>query len=295
MAPGWFRYRYSRAPAPEVQLAVCAIFKDEASYLAEWTSFHLLVGVERFYLYDNNSTDDWRAALQPELEAGIVETTDWPKPQSERLQMSAYEHCLKRHRADTRWIAFIDVDEFLFSPAGEPLPSVLIRFASWPGVLAGWRLYGTGGWLTRPEGLVTESYVLRAAEDCSSAWATKPIVNPHRTVPWVRSAHVMQHWTRGNPLRYTTTRWEDGTVGSAVVPTPIKPIPADRLRINHYRSKSLEEAQAKVRKGRLHTPHDSMERWLLREEHNEIRDEAILRYVPQLNRAMADRWSGATR
>lgn len=295
MAPAWCRYRFRREPRPEIQLAVCAIFRDEASYLAEWVAFHSLVGVERFYLYNNSSTDDWRAALQPELEAGIVTVTDWQREASVSTQTSAYEDCLRRHRADMRWIAFIDVDEFLFSPTGDALPAVLPRFASWPGVLAGWRLYGTGGWRTRPEGLVTESYLQRAPDDLPSAWATKPIVNPYRTVPWVRSPHLMQHWKPGNPFSYTITRWEDGTVGSDRVPTPIRPIPTDWLRINHYRSKSLEEAQVKVGKGRLTDQCNSRqsqrehESWLVLEEHNQIRDEAILPYVPELKTVIAQR------
>ena len=31
-------------------LAVVAIFKDEARYLKEWLDYHLLAGVEHFYL-----------------------------------------------------------------------------------------------------------------------------------------------------------------------------------------------------------------------------------------------------
>ena len=30
---------------------LCAIFRDEARYIAEWVSFHRLQGVERFYLW----------------------------------------------------------------------------------------------------------------------------------------------------------------------------------------------------------------------------------------------------
>src|SRR5205085_807652 len=107
----------------------------------------------------------------------------------------------KEHRTDTRWIAFIDIDEFLFSPTGEPLPAILSHFADWPGVCAAWRLYGTGGWHTRPPGLVTESYLQRAPDDCRSAWAMKSIVDPRRTVPWVRNYHVLQHWTPFNPFK----------------------------------------------------------------------------------------------
>lgn len=34
-------------------LPICAIFKEEAPYLPEWIEFHRLMGVERFFLYDN--------------------------------------------------------------------------------------------------------------------------------------------------------------------------------------------------------------------------------------------------
>ncbi len=59
-------------------LSVCAIYKNEARYLAEWIEFHLLAGVEHFFLYDNNSTDDHRDVLAPYVRAGLVSVTDWP-------------------------------------------------------------------------------------------------------------------------------------------------------------------------------------------------------------------------
>ncbi len=115
---GYLRARWPRpfGTRPPITLAVCAIFRDEARYLAEWVTFHRVQGVERFYLYDNLSTDDWRSELEPEIAAGIVEVRHWPDVPG---QASAYEDCLRRHRTDTRWIAFIDIDEFLFSPTGE--------------------------------------------------------------------------------------------------------------------------------------------------------------------------------
>ena len=62
----------------QVRLAICAIFRDEARYLAEWLEFHQRQGVERFYLYENNSTDDWERALAPFSDA--VELHRWPDP-----------------------------------------------------------------------------------------------------------------------------------------------------------------------------------------------------------------------
>src|SRR5690349_3747787 len=161
------RYRRERwAPPlgtrPPIALAVCAVFRDEARYLAEWVTFHRLQGVERFYLYDNRSSDDWRSELEPEIEAGIVEVQHWP---FEPAQLGAYQHCLEHHRDDARWIAFIDLDEFLFSPTGRPLPEILRKFDTHPGVVANWRMYGTSGWERAPEGLVIENFVMRGPDD----------------------------------------------------------------------------------------------------------------------------------
>ena len=52
-------------------LAVVAIFKDEGKYLKEWLDYHLLAGVEHFYLYNNDSSDDYQEVLAPYVKANL--------------------------------------------------------------------------------------------------------------------------------------------------------------------------------------------------------------------------------
>ena len=40
-------------------VSLCLIFKNEAPFLKEWLDYHLTVGVDHFYLYNNNSDDDF--------------------------------------------------------------------------------------------------------------------------------------------------------------------------------------------------------------------------------------------
>ena len=44
-------------------LSLCLICKDENDYLAEWLDYHILMGVERFYIYDNESQVSLRETL----------------------------------------------------------------------------------------------------------------------------------------------------------------------------------------------------------------------------------------
>ena len=139
-------------------LSVCAIYKNEARYLAEWLEFHLLAGVEHFFLYNNDSTDDHREVLAPYLHAGVVTLTDWPDSPA---QIPAYNHCLETNRHDWRWIAFIDLDEFLFSPRMVPVGQVLAGHEDLPAVAALWMIFGTSDHKTPPPGLVVENYTWR--------------------------------------------------------------------------------------------------------------------------------------
>ena len=59
------------APA-QPYLAACMTYSNHASYMREWIEFHRLVGFERFFLYDNGSTDDHASVLRPYVEEGVV-------------------------------------------------------------------------------------------------------------------------------------------------------------------------------------------------------------------------------
>ena len=127
-------------------LSVCAIYRNESRYLREWIEFHRLVGVERFFLYDNLSEDDHRTILAPYVEEGTVTLHDWPV---EPGQLHAYEDCLRWHRHDSRWIAFIDLDGSLL-PVDDRYQEILIDYEQWPAVVAKWAMFGTGGHVVRP-------------------------------------------------------------------------------------------------------------------------------------------------
>lgn len=277
---GYLRASWPRplGTRPAVGVAVCAIFRNEARYLPEWVTFHRLQGVERFYLYENRSTDDWRTELAPELDGGVVEVTDWPR---EPGQWSAYNNCLERHRRDTRWIAFIDVDEFLFSPSGRPLPEVLQTFNCEPGVVVNRRFYGTNGHRTPPDGLVIENYLLRARDDHPANVLVKSIVYPRFAVEVV-SSHYFR--LRGNPV--------DERRRTALHMTR-EPATTELLRINHYYAKSDQEFARKaalprpdpvLRLADPETPTVDPDRWGIPPD--DVRDELILQFRDQLRAAL---------
>jgi hypothetical protein len=255
-----------------VYLSACAIYRDEAPYLREWIEFHRLVGVERFFLYDHESSDDHRQVLAPYLEEGVVEVHEWPPP-----QRAAYDHCLAERRDESRWIAFIDLDEFLFSPTGEPVPEVLRDYEEFPGVGVNWRIFGTSGHGHRPDGLVTETY-LHFNRNPRSRRTIKSIVDPSRVV---------------RPVTGHYFEYRDGLAVDELKRPIAGPdfafsdsMAMDRLRLNHYAVKSEEEFARKLARVRADT--GVVDREPLKAKFGDVRDESILLYTPQLRAALAD-------
>jgi hypothetical protein len=256
---------------PKSYLAVAAIYRDEAPYLREWIEFHRIVGVERFFLYDNFSLDDHREVLAPYVDEGIVVLHDWPVFPG---QIPAYDDVLRRHRDESRWIAFIDLDEFLFSPTLRPLPEILRDYEDHPGVMANWAVFGSSGHRTQPPGLVTENYVWRMKTP-EGPQQSKSILDP-TSVERCGGAHFFFYKNgsavdeRHHPVPYGRTAEPE----------------SERLRVNHYYTKSIEEGKKKLLRraattGDLRTAaHNRLE--IVDENMNEVLDETITAYLPEL-------------
>jgi Glycosyltransferase family 92 len=222
-------------------LAACATYRDHASYLVEWIEFHRLVGVERFFLYNNLSRDEHREILAPYVEDGIVVVRDWPH-QHVRTDgrphgiLLAYDHCLETHGHESRWMTFLDIDEFLFSPTGEPVTEIVRDYERWPGIVVSRADFGPSGHRTRPPGLVIENFLRRRRYRPDAIAPVKSIVDPGRTV---RSASIHHfHYRDGVAVDENMQPVESASGRRNWVSF-------ERLRINHYGTKSEAEMAAK--------------------------------------------------
>lgn len=143
------KYRY------EVSLHM--IFKDEARYLREWLEYYLLIGVEHFYLYNNNSEDNYLDILQSYIDKGLVTLIEWPKKYA---QKEAWMDCYRKYRHETHWLGCIDADEFVNLQKHNNIKDFLFHYRRYPSVLLHWRNFGTSGYENElVDYLVTERYI----------------------------------------------------------------------------------------------------------------------------------------
>jgi hypothetical protein len=202
------------------------MFKDASSYLDEWLRFHLQVGFDHLYLYDNDSRDDYQTVIRPYIDAGQVTLTVWPGiAQMDHI----LAHCLDAHRDEARWMAFLDDDEFLFPVTTNSVPQVLEDYKDFAGLAVCWFLFGSSGHRMRPPGLVTSAFRRREANVNAHV---KCIVNPAKVISPAKLGHSFV-CRLGEVI--VDEKFEQMEGPFAKNPT------CDVICINHYISKSFEE------------------------------------------------------
>ena len=271
-------------------IAIVAIVKDEERYIGEWLDFHMLVGASAVYIYDNGSSDRTVDILRQSRWADRVTVVPWRNfDRAIRIQNAAYNHALANFGERYRWMAFIDVDEFIVPKRADSLNAALSAFEDVPALSLPWHMFGPSGHAARPAGLVIESYLERAefppGPDAISILHFKTIVDPTKVrkvkthhvelfgeqdVMWNDRKQKFSYYDRYDP-RYAT---------------------ADALQLNHYFTRSHEELSEKLTKGRVSKEGSVANTELLKQRVKDLErctvcDDTILRFVPALKKLMS--------
>ncbi|KAA8537404.1 hypothetical protein F0562_026909 [Nyssa sinensis] len=96
-------------------VCACTMVYNVAKFLKEWVVYHSKIGVEKFILYDNDSDDDLEKVVEELVHEGHdVKTLFWIWP---KTQEAGFSHCAIYAKDSCKWMIYIDVDEFVYSPS----------------------------------------------------------------------------------------------------------------------------------------------------------------------------------
>jgi hypothetical protein len=245
---------------PDHHLTLCCIVKDEDGAIEEWVAFHLSVGVDYIIVVDNGPSAHLPRILAPYREAGVVDLVTFTARGEQQQQ--AYERVLKKMAGKTRWLGFIDVDEFLFPVSANTLPEVLSDFDDFAAVAVNWVSYGSSGHETPPDGLVIDNFTERGELEHVFPWPRLrqhhlPEDHPEAYLPM--NTHVKTVLDPSRVKNFRTAHHFSYLPGYVCVTENKEPISqpvsdrvsVEKLRINHYWSKSLADIHKKVDKGRV--------------------------------------------
>lgn len=192
---------------------VGAVFKNEAHILSEWLEHYIYHGVEKFYLINDNSSDNFMEILQPYIDNGLVTLFNPIEPQYQMRQSFLYSRYLLPliKKREFKWIAIVDLDEFIYSPREKDITKILRMNENIGQIMIFWTHFGSNGHIKQPKNVV-QSFTKKGLNPPITQ--RKNIINTDFPVRWlgIHESHV-----------YGPVWWL-----------------GDNLAINHYRIQSLE-------------------------------------------------------
>jgi hypothetical protein len=229
------------------KLSIASMFRDGAFYLKEWIEFHLLVGVEHFYLGNHYSIDNYMPILQPYIERGLLELVHVPETVQTEFEYDVHvpfmNRAMQAMKYRTEWLALIDVDEFITPIFNEPvaqspyaeqvyntLDSMRRSVPDLGGVALNWVCYGNAG----VRKLHNNEFIM---ERCNRRSPLADPLNNHLKCI-VLAQHVTEYHVHNCSYDeyYKTYDMSGGVKMAAAVSA--RPY-VDRLRITHYKMADL--------------------------------------------------------
>ena len=246
-------------------LSVGAVFREENPWLVEWLEYHIFVGVEHFFLYNNDlDTTESDEILRPYVEHGIVDNIHFPV---QCCQFSAWEDAMNRTCDLTEWIAMIDLDEFVFPRKSDDLREVMRNYDHYSGLVANWSIFGSSGLVERPPNQINH-FLYRAKNSFIENRHIKSIVKPRSVIPG----------GSGDPHHFAYQTGHAVDENYQKVDSPFNQHTDQIIRINHYAVRSRNDCRnIKLPKGRADTNLGRIENFWEIHDRNEVFDDEISR------------------
>ena len=239
------------------KVCLCGIGKLENNYVREWVEHHKKLGFNKIFLYDNNDVDGehFEEVIGDYVKSGYVEILD-VRGESNR-QISAYDELYHGKAKAYDWVAYFDIDEFLFLDKAKSIQEFVNdpKYAAFNEIAINWKYYDDNGQV----GVVNNHYTCldRFTHECAhvpslccpEASFTKRIVKCNISGIVINSSHGPIDRYRQNESKYCTTLTNptarccnvEGDEVSLTNGITIQNWSHNGAHLKHFRFKTIEE------------------------------------------------------
>ena len=133
----------------EMKTLLCCIGRRENAYIREYVEYNKILGFTNICLFDNNydGEENFNDVIGDYIKDGYVILKDYRNRKV--CQLDAYNECYKTYGEEYDWIAFFDIDEFMFINCSKTIGEYLARpeFNNYDMLHINWLLFGDNGQL----------------------------------------------------------------------------------------------------------------------------------------------------
>ena len=268
--------------------AIVSIMKNAAPYVKEWINYYLLAGVDHFFIYDNDSEDNFKEVLQPYVDAGLVTYIFYP---GKHKMLEAYTDAINEFKFECRYMACIDDDEFILPKSKPTIPEVADEILADNPMAAAlsmhWQFYGSNYQEKADYNRGVLDRFTKRSDKVDNM--VKTLLNPRLTRHFVDPHNAIYFFTCN-----AVNENRQIVIGSVDQNPPTN----DKIVVNHYHTKSLEEfilrkSLTDANFGYTFTKEVIEERFRkVNEGTNNVFDDDILKYRDERRKALTQNGGG---
>lgn len=222
------------------EVSLCCIIKDER-YLEEFIIYYSILGVDHFYIYDNESAIPIKDRLSHAYFKDKCTIIDFP---GKVQQLNAYNDCITRTSNETNWLIFVDGDEYILPKKHDNIKDFLNDYNDAHAVGINWKMFGSSNYETKQSGFLIDKY--RKCDNKQNKHI-KTILKPEHSIK-MTDPHTVE--LKDNS-KYVDAK-------KNVIHGPFNENDTiDIIQINHYHGKSHEEQLEKKKRGTPDREHNA--------------------------------------
>lgn len=208
-----------------MKIALVCIAKNEDDYIQEWVNYHLKLGFDNIFIYEN----DWASNVED------PKVIKYPVT-GVRQQIPSYNNFIKSHKNEYDWAAFLDIDEFLVLKKHKTIHDFINEYKDNDSIGINWVLFGDNNLNETDDYRVIDRFTMRQNS-----------TNPHvKSIINLKSACFMTvHNHTGKSVDTNLKRIDNKPHNENG--------PIDIAQINHYFCKTKDEFIKKINRGRADT------------------------------------------
>lgn len=269
-------------------ISIVSIFWNESKYLKEWIEFHLLIGVDKFYLVNNNSTDNYLDVLSGYINSGVVVLSNIttnihnndPSRSNEVSLVNDWVKELNRIAltCNEDWVIHVSTDEFIYPVNENNLKDVLKTTPNNVGEISvNWSMFGNNNIELKDDELLIDKIRIGSYDNNISNLHVKPIMR-QKAIQYIPSVHFS---SLKKGFIKTDTKYD---VNNFKHPYATKKWIGDQILVNHYRYRDLSYTKEKVKMYRLWGRDITVES--VSKQYNDVYNERIVKYIPELKKRL---------
>lgn len=229
----------------KLKVLICTIAKKENKYIKEFVNYYREMKFNKIIIYDNNNINDksLEYILKEDIKKNFIKIINYRG--LDRPQHKSFHECYENYNNYYDWIAFYDIDEFLYIKNYSNINQFLSlnKFKKCKSIIINWKYYGDNNkvfYENKPlfERFTSPFYLKKKQKNKYYYSAAKSLVRGNLKIVWGLLPHYINSKYNCRP-------------NGKILKNYFSPPQFSVAYIKHYITKSTEEFIERLKRGNV--------------------------------------------